>query len=80
MSSTPGAMSDITRHSRMLDSASTARKTMRERHRPFIIASEKVQTRISVTSSVIGESRNETMNSAATSRIGMQSHLLSPSR
>ena len=80
MSSTPGAMSDITRHSRILASASTARKTIRERHNPFIIASERVQTRISETRSVIGESRNETMNSAAISRTGMQSHLFSPSR
>ncbi len=50
----------------------------RERHWPFIIASESVQTRISVTSSVIGERRNETMNSAAMKSTGMQSHLLRP--
>ena len=53
---------------------------MRERHRPFIIASDATQIRISSTSSVMGVSRNETMKSAAMSRIGMQSHLLSPSR
>ena len=32
------------------------------------------------TSIVMGESRNEKMNSAAISSAGMQSHLLSPSR
>ena len=64
----------------MADSITAARNTRRERHWPFIIASESVQTRISVTSSVIGERRNETMNSAAISSTGMQSHLLSPSR
>lgn len=53
---------------------------MRERQWPFIIASEKVQTRITSTSSVVGESRNETMNSAAIISTGMHSHLLSPSR
>jgi len=53
---------------------------IRERHRPFIIASDSVQTRMSDTRSVIGESRNEKMNSAAMSSTGMQSHLLSPSR
>ena len=57
-----------------------ARKTMRERHRPFIIASERVQTSSIRSSRAMGESRNETMKSAAIIRIGMQSHLLSPSR
>ena len=80
MSSLPGATSAAVRQSRIAASASAARKTIRERHIPFIIASEKVQTRISVTSRVIGESRNEKMNSAAISRTGMQSHLFSPSR
>ena len=61
-------------------SASEARQMIRERHRPFIIASDSVQTRMSDTRSVIGESRNEKMNSAAMSSTGMQSHLLSPSR
>ena len=64
----------------MADSITAARNTRRERHWPFIIASESVQTRISVTSSVISERRNETMNSAAISSTGMQSHLFSPSR
>lgn len=53
---------------------------MRERHARFIIASDSVQTRIERTSSVSGESRNETMNSAAITSTGMQSHLFSPSR
>mgnify|MGYP004714620887 CR=1 FL=1 len=53
---------------------------IRERHCPCIIASESVHTRMSDTSSTIGESRNEKMNSAAMNSSGMQSHLFSPSR
>ena len=53
---------------------------MRDCHSPLIMASERVQMTISATNKTAGERRNDEMNSPATSKMGMQSHLLSPSR
>ena len=53
---------------------------MRDRHCPFIIASESVQTRISITNRVSGVKRNEKIKSTAIRITGIQSHLFKPSR